>query len=147
MMIENFNQLQEYIEQHKSALENVTKDVYAMCHFLSKVTYECVDGEDLSVYNPFDFPCNEKVEGIYFTETSLVVLLNYYDGYEGYHTNSKLEIPRDIINMWLAGQGDKITKEVLRLCKISKNSYEKGKLDDLQRLADELGYKIIKEEE
>lgn len=146
-MIENFNQLQEYIEQHKSALEAITKDVYDMCKFMSEVTYECIDGEDLSVYNPFDFPCNEIVQGMHFTETSLVVLLNYYDGYEDYHTNSRLEIPRDMINMWLDGKEDKITKEVLRLCEISKNSYEKGKLDDLQRLADELGYKIIKEEE
>ena len=144
-MIENFNQLQEYIEHHERALESVKKDVYDMCKFMSEVTYECVDGEDLSIYNPFDFPYNETIQGMYFTETSLVVLLNYYDGYEGYHTNSKLEIPRDIINMWLSGEEDKITKEVLRLCEISKNSYEKGRLDDLQRLADELGYKIIKE--
>lgn len=146
-MIENFNQLREYIEYHKFSLESITKDVYEMCKFLSKVTYECVDGEDLSVYNPFDFPYNEKVQGMHFTGTSVIVLLNYYDGYEGYHTNSRLEIPRDIINMWLGGEEDKINKEVLRLCRIGQHSYEQGRLSDLQRLADELGYKIIKEEE
>jgi|TARA_A100001518_G_C1227146_1_gene79302 hypothetical protein len=145
-MIENFNQLQEYIEHHERSLASIKNDVYSMCRFMSEVTYECVDGEDLSVYNPFDFPSNEKVEGMYFTEKCFVVILNYYDYYEGFHTNSRLEIPRDLVNMWLDGEKDKITKEVLRLCEISKKSYEQGKLDDLQRLADELGYKIIKEE-
>lgn len=145
-MINNFKQLVTRYENVKADLSQQEDDIYKMCKFLSDVTNECVDGGDLSFYNPFDFPYNERFESMYIENGTLDICLQYVDVYEGYDSNSLLKIPRHLVDLYLKGDLIKLKGEVLRLCRVTKEYTKANEIKDLQYQAEQLGYKLVKEE-
>ena len=54
---ESFNQKYEY---HQQELKTIEDELQVLCEFLSGVTNECIDGEDLCYYNKFQISYGER---------------------------------------------------------------------------------------
>jgi len=145
-MMNNFKQLVRRYENVKADLSQQEDDIYKMCKFLSDVTNEYIDGEDLCYYNPFVFAYNEKFQSMYIENGTLNICLQYIDVYEGYDSNSKITVPEHIVDLYLNGEFIKLRDEVLRLCRVGKHREKARTIEALQRQAEQLGYKLIKEE-
>lgn len=141
---ESFKQKYESYQQELKSIEDVLQ---GLCKFLSDVTYECVDGEDLSYYNKFQISYGEVVTNFNFGDNIVEVDLQYFDYYDGYDTESTLRIPSGIFNMWMLGDKEGVTKRVIQLCYERKAQQEQEDLRKLEMLASDLGYKIVKENE
>ena len=144
-MINNFKQLVRRYENVKADLSQQEDDIYKMCKFLSDVTNEYIDGEDLCYYNPFVFAYNEKFQSMYIENGTLNIRLYYVDTYDGYDSDSLLKIPRHLVDLYLEGDFIKLKKEVLRLCRVTKEYTKANDIKNLQYQAEQLGYRLIKE--
>ena len=102
-MINNFKQLVRRYENVKADLSQQEDDIYKMCRFLSDVTNEYIDGEDLSFYNPFVFAYNEKFQSMYIENRTLNICLQCIDVYEGYDSDSLVKIPSHLVDLYLKG--------------------------------------------
>ena len=145
-MINNFKQLVRRYENVKADLSQQEDDIYKICKFLCGVTDEHIDGEDLSFYNPFVFAYNEKFQSMYIENGTLNIRLYYVDTYDGYDSNSKITVPEHIVDLYLKGEFITLRDEVLRLCRVGKHREELRAVEGLQRQAEQLGYKLVKEE-
>lgn len=146
IMVSNFKQLVGKYESTKANLSQQEDDIYEMCKFLNGITGEYVDGEDLSFYNPFDSPYDGSVAAIHIYRESLIVTLNYTDMYDGYDSNSKITIPKHLVDLYLNGEFIKLKEEVLRVCRIAKHQQESAAIATLKQQAEQFGYKLVKEE-
>lgn len=144
-MSRDFKELVGKYERAKESISEQGKIVYDMCKFLKEVTYDCVDGIDLSVYNPFDFSYNEGFNSFWVEGTTLNVHLQYTDVYEGYDSDSTLKIPKHFVDLFLNGEFAQLKREVLRLCERNKCGIDTNNIENLKRQAEELGYVLVKE--
>lgn len=141
----HFDSFKQKYESHQQELKAMEDELQILCEFLSGVTYECIDGEDLCYYNKFDISYGEQVDSVVFTDLTINVDLKYLDCYEGWDTESTLPIPSEIFNMWMLGDKEGVTKRVIELCYERKDKTRQEDLRKLELLASDLGYKVIKE--
>lgn len=144
--MENFKDLKDKYESHKNVIIDMEKDLYRLCNYLKDVANNYIDGEDLSGYNPFVFGYDEKLVSCEFTEHGVDIHLQWLDPYEGYDSNSRLQISKEILDKWVFGDYEGITNKVLSICRINKHSREKSEIKNLEKLAETMGYKVVKEE-
>lgn len=143
----HFESFKYKYEHHQKELKAVEDELQILCEFLSGITHEYIDGEDLCYYNKFEISYGERVFRVDFTNLTVNVDLKYFDHYEGYDTETTLRIPSGIFNMWMLGDKEGVTKRVIELCNLRKAEVQQEDLRKLEMLASDLGYKIIKENE
>lgn len=146
--MKDFNSFTKELVETKNKLGSMETTLNQLCDFLSNVTYLCIEGEDLSYDNPFSKGYNETVDSWDVGDNSITVVLSYHDYYEDYKTHSRMEIPSEIVDLFLsedkAVSEDIITKDVLRLCKDNKDRKECLYLEEVKASAKELGYVLVR---
>tara|TARA_Y100001956_G_C4046199_1_gene152881 strand:- start:75 stop:512 length:438 start_codon:yes stop_codon:yes gene_type:complete len=143
----NYKNIKEKYEMYEKGLRNIEEELQAMCEHLSGITDCLIENLDYSIFNPFGINYEEKITGVCFGDTNVIIDLEYKDIYEGYDSRSNLVIPIDIVNKWFSNELDYIKDNVLKLCKSSKQSSEDREINSLKLQAGHLGYELVKKGE
>lgn len=136
-----------FTEELKSVEERVAelKDTLnQLCNFLSNVTLEDVDGVDLGEYNPFSKCSRETLRCYTVNDKSVSVYLDYYNSFDDFESNTTVEIPYRLIDLYCSGKLDAVKREVISLAKTVKARRDKIELQRLKSLAESLGYSLVK---
>ncbi len=100
--MKDFNSFTKELVETKNKLDNMKATLNELCDFLSSVTQLCINGEDLSPYNPFSKGYNETVASWGVGVNSITVYLSYHDSYEDYETHTRMEISSEIVDLFLS---------------------------------------------
>jgi len=133
---------QEYLSAQET-LSKVEGVFQELCDFLSGVTLESRN-TSFHDYNPFRVGYGETVTFVEFNNTSVQIVLEYEDDYDGFYSSSNIIIPYDIVRKWFDGDEESITKYVLKKSRITQEVAKYSEENRFLREAKELGYEVVK---
>ena len=137
----SFTQELKAVEEEVAYLKGTLNQ---LCDFLSNVTLEAIDGVDLEEYNPFSKCYRETLSCYTVNDKSVSVYLDYHDSFDDFESNTTVEIPYRLVDLYLSGNLDAVEKEVITLSRTVKARRDKIELQRVKSLAESLGYNLVK---
>ena len=142
--MKDFKSFTEELKAVEERVAELKDTLNQLCNFLSNVTLEDIDGVDLGEYNPFSKCSRETLRCYTVNDKSVSVYLDYHDSYDDFESNTTVEIPYRLVDLYLSGNLEAVEKEVITLSRTVKTRRDKTELQRLKLLAESAGYNLVK---